>query len=696
MINTLYNQIQTQEKATFDQLFHKNSASIPTKPELGALLRTLENEGKIFQLGNLYYDLAQFPDIEGYAQWNLTGFCWLSESNDMNAWGISFNPDDNLLSIYNKRDAHFGHYIQGKKVQIEDREFVYITSSKPTQDYKVIANYNKARNEWVILNSATNFMFKSNETYLSHFKNSNNENEIENGQVATFVKTIDSQSYTFERDLGNIQNFGIESEIISLLADIKEAPKADFKEIFNSKIKEVNKPFYTIDSIHTKDIDDAIWIEKDKEDYRLWVAIADVSSYVRPGDLQDIHASQTCSSFYLPHKTIHMLNSELAEKYCSLSPGIKKQSMVCEMLFDADGNLKAKDFYPAQILSHARLTYSDVDKLIDGMNPQESVVYKYNTTQKMLSIDDNKEITQSLAILDAFSQTQARTDERDYWVVEAAEYQLGEDGKIDRLYIKDESAKSQKMVETAMLAANICAAQFLYEKYPQFGMFRNQVEPPKDEFPKPAFYDVSNEGHWGLKTKFYTHFTSPIRRYCDLLVHRLIKNIVMQDEKIYSNEQLKEMADQINLQQYKAKQFDIKARNLLLPQYLEKLLQNKTFDEKLTVVDYSDTGVVARNKQLIEIFIPTFKLDKDFSKEVNKYLPKEGEVIANADKKAIIKKFNKEWMLFTKITNYNWTDDRKNAVYQTGRKHSKPNNRNQEKTVQNNPFANNINIKFPK
>lgn len=655
MINTLYTQIKEKEKASFDELFQLNSTTIPTKPELGALLRTLENEKKIFQFAGSYYDLSKFEDVKGYVQWNLTGFCWLSDTNDMNEWGITFNPDDNLLSIYNKRDAQYGAYVQGKKVLLEDREFVFVTSAELNPHVNLIATYQQARNEWVILNSATNFAFK------------NKLEDVENGQVSIF-NTLDWKNYSLQSTMGNMSDFGMETKIIQTLSNITPAPHSHFNVVKTEGIIKLDKPFYTIDSANTKDIDDAIYLEKNNNGYHLWVAIADVSSYVLPGDIQDQHAQQTCTSFYLPHDTVHMLDRQLAENFCSLNPGVTKQSLVCEMRFDLEGKLLTKDFYQAEILSKARLTYHDVDKMITGINPTESLIYDGESIHSLLTYDEDLQLIQSLHNLYAFAQTQERKDEREYFIVEQAEYSLGENGKIDHLYAKEESNPSQKMVETAMLAANICAAQFLYEKYPQFGMFRNQFEPKDDELPKPAFYDFNNGGHWGLKTEFYTHFTSPIRRYCDLLVHRLVKNIILKDEKLYTNEQLASFAEQINLQQYKAKQFNIKSRNLLIPQYVQTLLATNQLDEKINLVDFSDNGIVVQNNQLLEFFVPIFKLEKDITRAIEKLLPQEGKELTLKEKTDAIQKINNEWNMFMKIENFIWTDERKNSYYQITRK----------------------------
>lgn len=667
MNTKLYTQIQENKSASFETLYKNNSQEFPTKAELGAQLKLLEQEKKIFQFAGNYYDLSQFETIEGYVQWNMTGFCWLSQTNNMNEYGLTFNPDDNLLSIFTKRDAFYGAYVQGKKVQVEDREFVYITNTYPEKGHensvKIIATYQASKDEWVILNSGMNFTFKQKTDELT---------QPEAGEVALFEVQINEKQHRQFKQLevlGNMQDFGMESKLIALLGGIKTAPEASFEHVQSAKIPTVEKAFFTIDSLHTKDIDDAIYVETTQSGYRLFVAIADVSSYVLPGDKQDEHAAQVCSSFYLPQNTIHMLDGKLAENFCSLNPGAAKQAMVCEMEFDLSGKMLSKEFYQANILSHARLTYEDVDRLLAGVAPQESTIYKQGVLQPFRSLAEMPELVESLNLLAQFAKTQERQRPRDYFVVEQPEFHLGENGKIDYLYMREENALSQKVVETSMLAANIAAAEFIFERYPTFGMFRNQVQPEAGDFPKPAYYHSDNEGHWGLQTEFYTHFTSPIRRYCDLLVHRIIKNILSaeKEHKPYDYEQLSQIAKQINLQQYKAKQYAIKAKNLLLPQYIETLHQQGQLDMNLTVVDFSRDGVVVKNQQLLEFYIPAFKLERDVVKSIDKILPQDEDTMSLETKLQSILQMNNQWKFHMKMLDYTWTDERRNALYQAQR-----------------------------
>ena len=133
---------------------------------------------------------------------------------------------------------------------------------------------------------------------------------------------------------------------------------------------------------------------------------------------------------------------------------------------------------------------------------------------------------------------------------------------------------------------------------------------------------------------------------------------------------MKNIVEQINIQQYKAKQNDMKAYDLLLSQYAEKLISTKTLDTKVEFIDFTETGVVFKNSQHIEFFIPTFKLENYVSRVVNKLLPKpeENRELTIEEKKAGLEKLNSTWDVFLQVAPYSWTDERKNVLYQFNRK----------------------------
>jgi hypothetical protein len=661
MKDTIYKTIQENNKIGFDDLFKACTTLTTSKQELGLILRELEADKSIFQYNNQYHDLNAYPDIEGYAQWGINGFCWLDTTNNANEFGISYDLAENLTTIYNKRDTFYGAYIHGKSITDGDRNFVIVTQSEPTMDLKVIATFDELKKQWIILNGNTTFNFPETDT---HFKN---------GEINIFNFSAANKTYLMESKLGNKEDYGIESKIIEILCEIKTAPNSDFIEPAKCA-KKLNKPFYTIDSIYTSDVDDAIHIEAKEDGYKLYVAIADVSSYVLPGDIQDQHAAKSCTSFYLPHHVTHMLDRKLAEQYCSLNVGETKTALVCEMDFNSLGEMQSKEFYQSEITVSSRLSYDDVDRIISGQNPQESFILKNNLVEKFNNLDQDKNLINSLAVLEKFSQLNDRHQERNYFIVENPEYHLGENGKVDYLYLKEENAISQKMVESAMLSANIAAAEYIHENYSDLesleksGMFRNQSAPIGQDKPKPASYGFVNSGHWGLQTEFYTHFTSPIRRYCDLIVHRLIKGIILENVKTYSNEELHDISQQINLQQYKAKQCSVKAKNLLVPQYLEELVKTGQLDTKLEIVDFSANGLVCRNKQYVDIFIPSFKLESYVTRVLNKLLPTDGSELPLEKKIEGVEQLNKTWEVFMQLGMFSWTDERKNAFYQFQKK----------------------------
>ncbi|EGY52085.1 ribonuclease R [Neisseria shayeganii] len=314
-------------------------------------------------------------------------------------------------------------------------------------------------------------------------------------------------------------------------------------------------PLVTIDGETARDFDDAVYAEKQGRNYRLVVAIADVSHYVTPGNPLDDDALERATSVYFPRRVIPMLPENLSNGICSLNPDVERLCMVCDMVFTYAGNLKSYQFYPAVMRSHARLTYNEVWDWIENgsdhaLKPQIDTLYKlYQILQKKRS--------QRGAMEFETTETQMIFDKN---------------GKIKRI-VPVVRNDAHKLIEECMLAANVCAADFLLKnKHP--ALFRNHLGPTPEklatlreqlgllglslgggEQPSPkdyaelfaqtenrpdreliqvmllrsmqqAVYEPGSEGHFGLAYPAYTHFTSPIRRYPDLTVHRAIKAVL--------------------------------------------------------------------------------------------------------------------------------------------------------------------------
>ena len=324
-------------------------------------------------------------------------------------------------------------------------------------------------------------------------------------------------------------------------------------------------PLVTIDGEDARDFDDAVYCEPAKvgrgKGWRLLVAIADVSNYVETGSAIDVDAYDRATSVYLPRRVIPMLPEKLSNGLCSLNPEVERLCMVCDMLITAGGEVHAYQFYPAVMFSHARFTYTEVAAILANTRGPEALRRK-------------DRVTDLLNLHDAYRALLAERTVRGAVDFETTETQIvcDESGRIEKIIPRTRN-QAHRLIEEAMLAANVCSADFISQgKHP--GLFRvhegptpekkdilrNYLkavnvgltisdEPSPGEFQKialatkerpdaqqihsmllrsmqQAIYTPVNSGHFGLAYAAYTHFTSPIRRYPDLLVHRVIKAIL--------------------------------------------------------------------------------------------------------------------------------------------------------------------------
>jgi len=325
-------------------------------------------------------------------------------------------------------------------------------------------------------------------------------------------------------------------------------------------------PLVTIDGEDARDFDDAVYCEPAKvgrgKGWRLLVAIADVSHYVQTGSDIDIDAYDRATSVYFPRRVIPMLPEKLSNGLCSLNPDVDRLCMVCDMLVNAKGDVHAYQFYPAVMHSHARFTYTEVAAILANTRGPEAAKRKERVTDLMNLQDVYKALLASRAVRGAVD-------------FETTETQIvcDESGRIEKIVPRVRN-EAHRLIEEAMLAANVCSADFIQQgKHP--GLFRvhegptaekkdilrNYLkalglgmsisdDPHTSEFQKiaqatkdrpdaqqihtmllrsmqQAIYTPVNSGHFGLAYEAYTHFTSPIRRYPDLLVHRVIKSILL-------------------------------------------------------------------------------------------------------------------------------------------------------------------------
>ena len=325
----------------------------------------------------------------------------------------------------------------------------------------------------------------------------------------------------------------------------------------------------TIDGEDARDFDDAVYCEPATQGrgkaaikgWRLLVAIADVSHYVDNGSAIDVDAYDRATSVYFPRRVIPMLPEKLSNGLCSLNPDVERLCMVCDMFVTAGGEVSAYQFYPAVMFSHARFTYNEVAAILANTKGPEAARRK-------------DRVPDLLNLHDVYRALLASRNQRGAVDFETVETQIvcDESGRIEKIIPRTRN-DAHKLIEEAMLAANVCSADFILQSK-HAGLYRVHEGPTPEkqetlrgylkatgvglsisDNPSPAefqaianatkdrpdaqqihsmllrsmsqaIYTPINAGHFGLAFEAYTHFTSPIRRYPDLLVHRVIKAIL--------------------------------------------------------------------------------------------------------------------------------------------------------------------------
>lgn len=385
--------------------------------------------------------------------------------------------------------------------------------------------------------------------------------------------------------LGDRMAPGMEIDIAIRDHDLPQTwPKAVEKELTSFETAEVpdsakqgredirELPLVTIDGEDARDFDDAVYCEeqyreKQGNGWKLLVAIADVSHYVKPGSALDKSAIERGNSVYFPNRVIPMLPEILSNGLCSINPGVDRLCMVCEMQINSVGEVTEYRFFEGLMRSHARFTYTKVAAIIGG---DASLRTEYKAL-----------VPQVEQLHKLYLALRKQRDMRGAIDFDTQETQIifSEDKKIERI-IPTVRNDAHKLIEEMMIAANVCAANYLIKhdfptlfrthegpssekladlrdflsslglslkgaQDPQPGHYAELIEATKDRVDchliqtvllrslSRAVYTPDNIGHFGLAFEEYLHFTSPIRRYPDLLVHRALRHLC-QGKKVSS------------------------------------------------------------------------------------------------------------------------------------------------------------------
>ena len=377
------------------------------------------------------------------------------------------------------------------------------------------------------------------------------------GRVIEVLGEIDDPGMEIEIA---VRKFGVPHQFAeTVLTQARSLPPEVGKGDLRGRVDLRDVPLVTIDGEDARDFDDAVYCEPiARGGWRLIVAIADVDHYVAAGSELDFEAQNRSTSVYFPRRVIPMLPEELSNGLCSLNPEVDRLVMVCDMVVAKKGTVRAYQFYPAVMHSHARLTYTEVWEVLS--NPASRATERRRTLLPQLHNLHELYL--------AFSKARIERGALDF---ETTETQILCDpqGRIERIVPRTRN-DAHRLIEECMLAANVCAADFLHRKrHPALYRVHEGPTPQKlealratlkafslqlegGENPSPhdyarlaervrtrpdspllqtmllrsmqqAIYSPHNSGHFGLAYEAYAHFTSPIRRYPDLLVHRAIK-----------------------------------------------------------------------------------------------------------------------------------------------------------------------------
>jgi len=391
------------------------------------------------------------------------------------------------------------------------------------------------------------------------------------------------------------------------LKEAKSVPLVPSPHEYTDRVDLRGIPTFTIDGEKAKDFDDAVSIEEVRGGgMRLYVSISDVSHYVKEGTALDEEAYLRGTSVYFPDRAIPMFPPELSNEICSLHPKVDRLTLTVELKYDANGEREGVRFYPSVIQSNERLTYTIVKKIL----LDEDAELKRRSRPILPSLELMADLSQKLR------QRRVERGALDFDLPEP-EIILNLQGETEDI-IRAERNLAHQIIEEFMIAANEAAAHFIEESGSPF-IYRIH-EPPRgeaiDEFrrfishlgykmrkdsghsPKElqkvlleakgrpeekvinnvllrsmkwAKYSAQNQGHFGLASEAYTHFTSPIRRYPDLIVHRLLKKVLFKQERKILEDELVKKADHLSRRERVA----MEAEREILDRYRIRFMKEK-------------------------------------------------------------------------------------------------------------------------
>ena len=403
----------------------------------------------------------------------------------------------------------------------------------------------------------------------------------------------------------------VNTEVKNLNLNTNDYPRKDLTKV----------PFVTIDGADAKDFDDAVFCNLNDSGFLLNVAIADVAEFVNEDSYLDQEAKKRGTSIYFPSKVIPMLPEKISNNLCSLVPDEIRNVLVSEINFSLDGSIKSYKFFQAKIVSHKRMTYTEVEEYVKNNN--SNVSKKIKTSLDALNL-----LTKNLLV---------KRSQRKALEIEGNEpiLNIDEDGKVSSIDLP-RRLYAHQMIEESMLAANVCAANFMHKHY-KFGVYRVHEKPEELKLEslksffslkgfssqnkdtpltlinkclqfssknklnkvlqtvvlqslKRAEYSTKEIGHFGLQLDRYSHFTSPIRRYPDLMAHRLIKNIINKGNLDINKDKIEEICGEMSELERNAEKSSRQVVQQMICHHLKKYIGHEFSS---TVTGITDFGLFA-------------------------------------------------------------------------------------------------------
>ena len=403
----------------------------------------------------------------------------------------------------------------------------------------------------------------------------------------------------------------VNTEVKNLNLNTNDHPRKDLTKV----------PFVTIDGADAKDFDDAVFCNLNDSGFLLNVAIADVAELVNEDSYLDQEAKKRGTSIYFPSKVIPMLPEKISNNLCSLVPDEIRNVLVSEINFSLDGSIKSYKFFQAKIVSHKRMTYAEVEEYVKNNN--SNVSKKIKTSLDALNL-----LTKNLLV---------KRSQRKALEIEGNEpiLNIDEDGKVSSIDLP-RRLYAHQMIEESMLAANVCAANFMHKHY-KFGVYRVHEKPEELKLEslksffslkgfssqnkdtplglinkclkfssknklnkvlqtvvlqslKRAEYSTKEIGHFGLQLDRYSHFTSPIRRYPDLMAHRLIKNIINKDNIDINKGEIDEICGEMSELERNAEKSSRQVVQQMICYHLKKYIGHEFSS---TITGITDFGLFA-------------------------------------------------------------------------------------------------------